>query len=262
MIKVLEGVLKVLDDKLRKDTKASKNLDTNREPMDTEEAQISNLFDVLDIQSTVEESSEDENALRELDINATKKESPRPAKKSKKSLNTGAKSQPVCEVEFILSELEYQLAADESDFQVLIYSFIQDFNKIRDYIQERWCDYLEGEMTLMAVSITPNTAFDLFQRAENELQLQLRDTTVLQTYGDVMRQLFNHDLFDKGYDLLSTHDTRIAYPDWDEEMYEKADRSCLPVYQQLKRFVNHFPRGKPSLSQHPGSGLQMEEHLR
>src|SRR3954469_7993568 len=66
-----------------------------------------------------------------------------------------------------------------------------------------------------------------------------------------MKQLSNHDPFDKGYDLLSTNETRIAYPHWDEEMYEKADRSCLPVYQQLKSFVNHFSRGKLPLLNTP-----------
>jgi hypothetical protein len=136
--------------------------------------------------------------------------------------------------------LDYELEADESDTQILMYCFFEDFNKIREYLQERWCDYKEGLMTLTAVAITTNTAFDLFQRAEKELNLQLASRSVVEGFEEVTKSFFSVDVFDRDWRILNPPDA-LSYPGWNAEMYDKADWLCLPVYQQLKSLLAHFP---------------------
>jgi hypothetical protein len=81
-----------------------------------------------------------------------------------------------------LSSMEYEFAPDGTDIQILMYCFFEDFNKIREYLQERWRDYKEGLKSLTAVSITTNTAFDLFQRVEKELERQIPHGTAVHNF--------------------------------------------------------------------------------
>lgn len=64
MIKVLVRVLKILNDKLKKAARRAESPDSSSQSMDKEETQIRNLFDVLNIQPTVERDSNVEEQLR------------------------------------------------------------------------------------------------------------------------------------------------------------------------------------------------------
>jgi hypothetical protein len=43
---------------------------------------------------------------------------------------------------------------------------------MREYIQERWCDYADGLLSLAAVSVTTNTAFEYVRFSESFLPIQ------------------------------------------------------------------------------------------
>jgi hypothetical protein len=58
------------------------------------------------------------------------------------------------------------------------------------------------------------------------------------------RELYSVAVFSKEYFMFGGADVRLAYRNWDNEKYEQADWICLPVYQQLRCFLDHSPDGK------------------
>ena len=181
IIKVLQNVLRVFDEKLRGRSKPQNKLDGSNQSVDKEEDRISNIYDNLELhQPKVGELDTLTGEMRNFGLNGGRQQPGKGAKKAKKSAKPGPKNTAVssADVDPALSSMEYELVTEESDVQLLIYCFLEDFNKIRQYIEERWCDYKEGLVTLTAVALTTNTAFDLFQRAEKELKSQVPEGSV------------------------------------------------------------------------------------
>lgn len=60
--------------------------------------------------------------------------------------------------------------SDPFDYYMLVYCFFEDFNIIRNYICERWCDYFyDGSVSLNTLAVVTNAACEFFQHMEVDL---------------------------------------------------------------------------------------------
>jgi hypothetical protein len=84
------------------------------------------------------------------------------SRKARKSDTAVIVRQPVTDVEIFdaMVQTSNVFDEDEDDLYFMIYCFFKDFNTLREYVQERWCNYQEGLLSLSAVSVTTNTAFE------------------------------------------------------------------------------------------------------
>lgn len=187
-LRVLEGVLKIFDKKLQE--LATRSTPLPSRPVQQINNEAPNIYDSLKVpQPDLEDT---DNLVEEFDALHTSRNPQKARKKKKHTAKPAAKSTIVSseEVELALQEIEYELLWDEADVHFLIYCFLEDMKKIRDYILERWCDYQEGLVSLTAIALTTNFAFQHFQKAEEQLQKHLPKGTVLENYEDVMLGLF------------------------------------------------------------------------
>jgi hypothetical protein len=135
----------------------------------------------------------------------------------------------------------------------VIYCFFKDFNYMREYLQERWCDYQDGLLSLAAVSVTTNTAFELLQRSEQELLAQIPPHSELGDYQSMANLLF----FERGLAHVD-YDKKSAMFEGDPDgmndaIYEEADFICLPTYWSLSEWIRMAPPKKiPTLGHYIG----------
>ena len=196
-------------------------------------------------QPSVEEADTVDDDFGELALNDFQGKGSKKAKKSKSKPKPKSRPNAVssAEVDMALSSMESEFAPDESDIQILMNCFFEDFNKIREYLQGCWCDYKEGLMSLTAVAITTNTAFDLFQRAEKELERQIPHGTVIQNFEKVTRELYPVDVSAKNnlYSAGWIQDWRIKIG-----MPKSISRPIRFVYSSTSNFdaSSNTPPGK------------------
>lgn len=210
------------------------------------DVEFNNLFDLLGLEdATKSRRNSTEEAVAAVDESSENeggKNQPRSSKKKPKT-KTGKKkgkakkpksqtaivqrSTPThAEIEMISSRAREWDAEDEEDeLYFMIYCFFKDFNYLREYIQERWCDYQDGILSLAAVSVTTNTAFELLQRSERELLSQIPRSSGLGNYQSMANLLF----FDRGLAHVN-YDEKQAMFEGDhsgmnESIYEEADFS-------------------------------------
>lgn len=87
-----------------------------------------------------------------------------------------------------------EVDGEELDYHMLIYCFFEDFNVIRNYVNERWADYFyDKSVSLNTLAVITNAAAELFRNMENELLYILRDNGLsnLCTYDAMMEFLLN-----------------------------------------------------------------------
>jgi hypothetical protein len=111
----------------------------------------------------------------------------------------------------------------------MIYCFFKDWNHLREYLQERWCDYQDGIISLAAVSLITNTAFELLQRSEQELLSQIPRRSGLTSYESMTDMLF----LDIGLAHVDYNMKSAAYSGDEEGMSE----SFYEVSSRLLAFV-------------------------
>lgn len=135
------------------------------------------------------------------------------------------------------------------DLYFMIYCFFQDFNTLREYIQERWCDYQDGVLSLSAVSVITNTAFDLLQRGEQELLSIIPSGSGLTGYSAMAEMLFIH----RGLAHVDYEAQDVECGDDDdlmnEAMYHEVDFLCLPRYWDLFDWLLHIPPRQSQFNQ-------------
>lgn len=132
---------------------------------------------------------------------------------------------------------------DEFDFYMMVYCFFEDFNTIRNYVQERWCDYwYDRSVHLNTLAVITNAAFELFHMLEWDLMKALKFHPELTQYTFMMDMLFiqigiEHIDYDS-YDGLSQeeHDERL----WRDEADWLGFLSYCTIYRTLK----NVPPGK------------------
>jgi len=137
--------------------------------------------------TSVEEIS-DEDELEELDPNSAGRRRGMAGKKAKKTpISTNPSA---CQIRN--SNLSRTILISNSLFIVSFKTLIRfGTTFLRDG------DYQDGLISLTSVSLTTNTAFDLFQRAEKSLQSQLPKGVVLENYEKTIVKTFTGDPFEK-----------------------------------------------------------------
>ncbi|KAF4622702.1 hypothetical protein G7Y89_g14325 [Cudoniella acicularis] len=148
----------------------------------------------------------------------------------------------------------YQLEEIDFDYEFIIYCFFEDFNTIREFLQERWCDYQEGLLGLGAVTVVTNTAFELFQRAETDLLLKLPkkmgvdDLKILIFRLDDYEKISWQLLFEVGLDHVN-YATMFATMKENETKCilsidpfgDQLEWVCLPVLWHPQDFLDQTP---------------------
>ena len=79
----------------------------------------------------------------------------------------------------------------------MIYCFFKDFNYMREYVQERWCNYQDGKLSLSAVALVTNT--------EGKLLEQIPVRSGSRDYNEMAMMLFTEvglEHVDYGMDLI------------------------------------------------------------
>lgn len=222
----------------------------------TTDVSFNNVFDLLPVESVQNgagEASGSENDASEAESEKENRKAPKksrgknksgknkgkgrkPAKTTEKRISTGKPS----EVE---SGLSNDLDDEDDDLYFMIYCFFKDFNTMREYIQERWCDYQDGLLSLTTVSVITNTAFELIQRGERELLAMMPPRHPLRTYKNISGMLFFQvGLAHVDYD---EQDAAIDDPEKMEEAFtEEADWICLNRFWDLSQWLANAPPGK------------------
>lgn len=229
--------------------------------------EFNNLFDLLEIEDANPKSRRNctEEVAVPVEISEEEKEqsgkenvpnyTPKP-KKVKSGKRKGKSRKPLKpqkaivkkstdtddELEFLANEMDAEDEEDELYF--MIYCFFKDFNYLREYIQERWCDYQEGLLSLSAVSVTTNTTFELLQRSEKELLSQIPASSGLGNYKAMADLLF----FERGLAHVD-YDEKAAMFDGDPDgmsdaIHDEADFICLPTFWTLTDWLRNCPPRK------------------
>lgn len=136
---------------------------------------------------------------------------------------------------------------DDFDYYMMIYCFFEDFNLIRSYICERWCDYFyDRSVSLNTLAVITNAAFELFHQMEYSLLIQMRRIGIrdrtLGSYEFMMMAIFTefgmeHIEYDAYDDLTKAEeDERIYKDEW--------DWLASPAFTSVKQILGHIPLGK------------------
>jgi hypothetical protein len=116
----------------------------------------------------------------------------------------------------------------------MVYCFFKDWNYLREYIQERWCDYQDRILSFAAVSVMTNTAFELLPRPRDELLSQIPVRSSLRDYQSMADMLF----YNIALAHVDYHEKDVLYGDdkeaMDEAIHEEADWLCLARYWDQK----------------------------
>ncbi|TVY68961.1 hypothetical protein LSUE1_G008498 [Lachnellula suecica] len=221
---------------------------------------LNNLFDILrvpDEQNEISEaglsggeSTDEKESDKENHVEKAKKVKGKirfgkrkgKARNAKKSETTIVVRKPVTDIEIYDAMLQTSNDFDdeEDDLYFMIYFFFKDFQALREYIQERWCDYQDGLLSLSAVSLITNTAYELLQKGEEDLISQIPRHTGLREYREMANMLFlDVGLLHVDYDAEADGEEGQR-----ESIYEEADFLCLPRYWDLFEFLNHIPPKK------------------
>lgn len=222
-----------------------------------DEAKLGNVFEILEIEETNLRNHEDEEEQHD-GRDSSDKENPwnrKPRKiNKKKQTGKGKKAQkskksdtqvsiiknPITDLDMFSPKTEYEIGEDEDEeFYFMIYCIFLDFNKIREWIQERWCDYQDGLCSLDQVSVATNTAFDILQRTE---QLLLKENPRLE-FGEMAMMLFvNGGLAHVDYEEQNRK--RAAGETIEEDFFEESDWLGLDMYRFLSQWLENVPPGK------------------
>jgi hypothetical protein len=179
------------------------------------DVEFNNFFDLLEIQDanapSRRNSTEEAATIAPIEISEEEEEQfekenvpnymPKPKKiksgkrkgkfrKPRESPKAAAKKNTDKKDDLRFSDNKIDAEDEEDELYFMIYCFFKDFNYIREYLQERWCDYHEGLLSLSAVSVATNTAFELLQRSEKELLSQIPASSGLGNYKAMADLLF------------------------------------------------------------------------
>lgn len=174
--------------------------------------------------------------------------------KAQKPKKAAKKADTITESDYLdLLVATRQAEAIEDDYYeeecFMIYCFFKDWNNVREYLQERWCDYQDGILSLATVSVITNTAFDLLQRSEEELLDMLPPDSEFRDFGEIVDLLFFEGYLihvdDKAQKNMVAHEE-----DTYEALNAEADWICMFRYWALDEWLqNAPPRGVPAAQQ-------------
>lgn len=196
-------------------SKPSAGRDGQEDPGSQINGQISNIFDNLDI----EEPSQV--FLDAPDVERT----------------TGTKSppEPIYEAEKMQSMEEQYLAT---------HCLFQDVRSIRTFLRQIWANYRDGGLSLIAVSITTNTAIDFIRNMEQDFSKQFPDKT---DYESILNLFYKVQCLHLGHDPSAKQraDDHLNFA-----VYDLAEEVMMPTYiviEALQKVIspNNLPLYKP-----------------
>lgn len=258
IISVLERVLAKLET-LAKARPAKDHGSGPRDSLQVATSDLTNMFAYLELQTSSDavadapaEGSEEEPAPSQAGQQSQKggkKKGSKKTQKLKKPEKQVAKAKRganwVDNFRFGLpGEDEDDEEEDEFDLYMMVYCFFEDFNTIRNYVAERWCDYwYDRSVPLDTLAVITSAAFDLFHQLEYDLINELRPLSPkLARYDFMMEMLFYHFGIDHvdydSYDDLDKESTNERI--WREESDWLGLNSCFV----LKRTLSMIPPGK------------------
>ena len=177
--------------------------------------QISNLFDNLDIEEPSQVFLDAPDVERKTD--------------------TTSSPEPIYEAEKVQSMEEQYLAA---------HCLFQDVRSIRSFLRQIWASYKDGGLSLVAVSITTNTAIDFVRSIEQDFLKQFPDKS---DYEKIVHLFYTVQCLHRGHKPNSKQraDDLLNF-----EVYDLAEEVMMPTYmvlEALQRVIspNSLPLYKP-----------------
>ena len=178
-------------------------------------AQISNMFDNLDIQEP------SQTFLDAPDVELV--------------TDTGAGGEPDFEAEKLHSIEEQYMAT---------HCLFQDVKNIRSFLHQIWTSYKDGGLGLVAVSISTNTAIDFVRSLEQDLLQQFPDKS---DYENIMHIFYVAQCVHRGHNPSTKQRSEDPF---NFEVYDLAEEIMVPTYivlESLQRIItpNTVPMYKP-----------------
>ncbi|KAK3317507.1 hypothetical protein B0T19DRAFT_469192 [Cercophora scortea] len=181
IIAVLDGILAKFEALLTKVKREPSSLQSDTPGLGVSAYDLSNIFSYLEVDETAAVTSEEESEVEEHKHGiAKKKHTKRARKANKKSKQTppakSTKGQGSSAGVNVDDKYKRRRAWIERWQEKLvngylqIYCLFEDFNTIRDYIVERWCDYFyqDRPIGVDTLAVLTNAAFELFYQLEEE----------------------------------------------------------------------------------------------
>lgn len=224
---------------------------------------LNNMFEYLEVQALPDEDEVDAGSDVENQADTTSSKASKTKKKlGKKKLpkNGKSKKQPAsastrndnADADW-MDDIDFDLEMgeeEEFDYCMMIYCFFEDYNLVRSYICERWCDYyFDRSISLNTLAVIANAAFELFHQMEHDLILDMRRIGIrdrnLGHYETMMMTVFagigmEHIEYE-AYQGLSKeeHDDRLWKDEW--------DWLASPAYTSIQGLLRFIPPGKTSM---------------
>lgn len=172
IIKVLERVLGKFEALMAKGTRSADAKSGDRMKMDL--ADLNNMFEHLELQTSPADDDVASDIENQLGSSAPTKRTTKKSKKGGKKPQKGGKPkkqqiprpqpqepQDTPGLDASDFNLDYDNGDNEFDYYMMIYCFFEDFNIIRSYICERWCDYFyDRSISLNTLAVITNAAFE------------------------------------------------------------------------------------------------------
>jgi len=154
-------------------------------------------------------------------------------------------------VDFGMSAVDYgDNSEDELDHYMMLYCYFVDFNAIRSYVAERWCDYwYDRSVPLCTLSVITNAAFELFHQLEVDFVRALKSGPEYQRMADydfMLSTLF----FELGIDHIDYDSYEgLSSEEFSERIWrDEADWLAFSSWSTITRMLSMIPYGKvPSL---------------
>lgn len=230
---------------------------------------LNNMFEHLEVQASAEGAEDDEvmsdvenkpepSSARKSTAKAKKggKKKPQKGAKAKKqrpavpSTAANGEEQDSAWIDDVDFGLEGEAEDEQFDYFMLIYCFFEDFNLVRSYVCERWCDYyFDRSIDLNTLAVITNASFELFHQMEHDLLLDLRrlgyrDPNMGQ-YEFMMMNIFvesgmEHIEYDVYEDLSEEESNERIYKDeW--------DWLASPAFSSIQTLLRYIPPGKTAM---------------
>ncbi|ORY58468.1 uncharacterized protein BCR38DRAFT_489386 [Pseudomassariella vexata] len=134
---------------------------------------------------------------------------------------------------------------DEFDYYMMIYCFFEDFNMIREYVADKWCDYFYyRSIPIDTLAVITNAACELFDEMEFELfrtGRRLKLSSVMLEYETMMDTLF----FEYGLDHIDYEsDKNLSEEELHNKIYREADWVGWPAHVHMEELLDFVPPGK------------------
>ncbi|KUI67660.1 hypothetical protein VM1G_03031 [Cytospora mali] len=261
IIRVLERVLGKFETLVSKGAQAAKDMAMSATGIRMDLNDLNNMFEHLELQTSPEVAEEEvsSDVENQPEISASAKKASKKSTKGGKKIQKGGKAKKQREstkpaekqdsswIDDVDFGLEYEDDDEEFDYYMMIYCFFEDFNLIRSYICERWCDYFyDRSISLNTLAVITNAAFELFHQMEHDLIIDMRRIGIrdrnMGSYEFMMMAIFTefgmeHIDYDS-YEALSNEESneRIWKDEW--------DWLASPAFCTVQQILRMIPLGK------------------